>query len=60
MNIGVPKHSELEPDCFLAEGNGDAAQCCRLSSSEGIKRSKAVKRVYTHSGLEPRSIGQKA
>ena len=21
-NFGVPKHSDFEPDCFLAKGNG--------------------------------------
>jgi hypothetical protein len=29
--IGVPNHSELEPDYILAKGNGNASECRRLS-----------------------------
>jgi hypothetical protein len=25
IKFGVPKHSELEPDYFVAEGNGNAS-----------------------------------
>jgi hypothetical protein len=33
MLIGVPKHSELEPDYLLAKGNGNTSTKCGLANS---------------------------
>jgi hypothetical protein len=31
LDVGVPKHSELEPNHFLAKGDGNASEPCGLN-----------------------------
>ena len=50
-SFGVPNHSELEPDCFLATRDGNAAQ------SSGLDLVPSPSGRSSSSGLIPHWIG---
>ena len=50
--IGVPKHSELEPDYRLAERNGNVAPYCRLVVEKRASRPANPTSGVSQDGLE--------
>jgi hypothetical protein len=44
--VGVPKHSELEPNYYLAKGNGKPPYYCGLKVSTALEKQQTANIAY--------------